>query len=80
MPRAISSQHPALPYLRACRGSLNRRNLLLLCDFGFAVCFALLILITLRGNVSTISIYVVLVLLGVVRSFNGPVSRAIFLS
>ena len=56
----------------------NRRNLLLLCDFGFAVCFALLILITLRGNVSTISIYVVLVLLGVVRSFNGPVSRAIF--
>ena len=56
----------------------NRRNLLLFCDFGFAVCFALLIAITLRGNVSIISIYMVLVLLGVVRSFNGPVSRAIF--
>lgn len=56
----------------------NRRNLLLVCDFGFAVCFALLIVITLRGNVSIISIYAVLVLLGVVRSFNGPVSRAIF--
>lgn len=56
----------------------NRRNLLLLCDFGFAICFALLIAITLSGNVSIISIYLVLVLLGVVRSFNGPVSRAIF--
>jgi len=56
----------------------NRRNVLLLCDFGFALCFALLIAITLRGNVATISIYIVLVLLGVVRSFNGPVSRAIF--
>ena len=56
----------------------NRRNLLLVCDFGFAVCFALLIMITLRGSVSIISIYAVLVLLGVVRSFNGPVSRAIF--
>jgi len=56
----------------------NRRNLLLLCDFGFALCFALLIAITLGGNVSIISIYIVLVLLGVVRSFNGPVSRAIF--
>jgi MFS family permease len=56
----------------------NRRNLLLVCDFGFAVCFALLIAITLRGSVSIISIYAVLVLLGVVRSFNGPASRAIF--
>ncbi|HKF26598.1 MAG TPA: MFS transporter [Candidatus Acidoferrum sp.] len=56
----------------------NRRNLLLLCDLGFAVCFALLIAITLGGSVSIVSIYAVLVLLGVVRSFNGPVSRAIF--
>ena len=56
----------------------NRRNLLVVCDFGFALCFALLLAITLRGNVSIVSVYVVLVLLGVVRSFNGPVSRAIF--
>jgi MFS family permease len=48
----------------------NRRNLLLVCDSGFALCFALLIAITLRGSVSIISIYVVLVLLGVVRSFQ----------
>src|SRR5215469_12297698 len=56
----------------------NRRNLLLLCDLGFAACFTMLIAITLGGSVSVVSIYAVLVLLGVVRSFNGPVSRAIF--
>src|SRR6266700_5666944 len=54
----------------------NRRNLLILCDVGFAICFALLLAITLRGAVSIISVFAVLVLLGVVRSFNGPVSRA----
>jgi len=54
----------------------HRRNLLIVCDAGFAICFALLLAITLRGAVSTASIYAVLVGLGVVRSFNGPVSRA----
>jgi MFS family permease len=54
----------------------NRRNLLILCDVGFAICFALLLAITLRGSVSIVSVFAVLVLLGVVRSFNGPVSRA----
>lgn len=56
----------------------HRRNLLIVCDFGFAVCFALLMAITLRGTVNVVSVYVVLVLLGVARSFNAPVSRAIF--
>jgi MFS family permease len=54
----------------------NRRNLLILCDVGFATCFALLLAITLRGVVSIAAVFAVLVLLGVVRSFNGPVSRA----
>jgi MFS family permease len=54
----------------------NRRNLLILCDVGFATCFALLLVITLRGAVSIAAVFAVLVLLGVVRSFNGPVSRA----
>jgi len=54
----------------------HRRNLLILCDVGFAICFAMLLAITWRGGVSIISVYAVLVLLGVVRSFNGPVSRA----
>jgi MFS family permease len=54
----------------------NRRNLLILCDIGFATCFTLLLAITLRGSVSIAAVFAVLVLLGVVRSFNGPVSRA----
>jgi MFS family permease len=54
----------------------NRRNLLILCDVGFATCFALLLAITLHGAVSIAAVFAVLVLLGVVRSFNGPVSRA----
>ena len=54
----------------------NRRGLLIWCDVGFGICFALLMAITLRGDVSIVAIYVVLVLLGVVRSFNAPVSRA----
>ena len=54
----------------------NRRNLLIICDVGFAICFALLLALSLRGAVSIVSVFVVLVLLGIVRSFNGPVSRA----
>jgi MFS family permease len=54
----------------------NRRNLLILCDVGFATCFALLLAITLHGAVSIAAVFAVLVLLGAVRSFNSPVSRA----
>jgi MFS family permease len=54
----------------------NRRNLLILCDIGFAICFALLLMITLHGAVRMAPVFAVLVLLGVARSFNGPVSRA----
>jgi len=54
----------------------NRRNLLIICDVGFAICFALLLALSLRGAVSIVAVFAVLVLLGVVRSFNGPVSRA----
>ena len=32
----------------------NRRNLLIICDVGFAICFALLLAITLRGSVSIV--------------------------
>ena len=54
----------------------NRRNLLITCDVGFAICFALLLALSWRGAVSIVAVFAVLVLLGVVRSFNGPVSRA----
>ncbi|MGH9677928.1 MAG: MFS transporter, partial [Candidatus Acidiferrum sp.] len=56
----------------------DRRKLLVACDVGFAACFALLLLMAVRGVHSVRPIYAVLVLLGIGRSFSGPVSRAIF--
>jgi MFS family permease len=55
----------------------DRRKLVVLCYLGFAVCSALLFLIAWRHIAGVAPIYLVLVLLGVVRSFNGPVTRAI---
>ena len=55
----------------------NRRGLLMVCYTGFALCSALLFEFS-RGHTGSVSaIFAVLVLLGVVRSFNGPVSRAL---
>src|SRR4030088_224334 len=50
----------------------SRKNLLLICNLGFAACCALLIEITRHGAHTVRPIYGVLVLLGVVRSFNSP--------
>src|ERR1700730_12808974 len=55
----------------------DRQKLILCCYAGYALCSALLLLVTLRGAHSVSPIYAVLVLLGVVRSFSAPVSRAI---
>jgi MFS family permease len=55
----------------------DRRNVLSLCYAGFVVCSVLLLAITWRDLHSVRPIYEVLVLLGVVRSFNGPVGQAI---
>jgi len=55
----------------------DRRRLLISCNAGFAICFALLLWATLRGMHSVYPIYAVLVLVGVVRSLSGPVTRAI---
>jgi len=55
----------------------ERRNVLSACYAGYAVCFALLLALTVRGVPSIAHIYVVLVVIGVVRSFNGPASRSI---
>jgi MFS family permease len=55
----------------------ERRTVLSACYAGFAVCFGLLLLLVQRGLHSVAAIYVVLVLLGTVRSFNAPASRAI---
>jgi MFS family permease len=47
------------------------------CYGGYAVCFALLLALAERGSPSITAIYVVLVLIGVVRSFNSTASRSI---
>jgi MFS family permease len=56
---------------------IDRRRLLTFCYAGFALCSALLLAIALSGTQRVYWIYGVLVLVGVVRSFSGPVSRAI---
>ncbi|MDQ1410107.1 MAG: hypothetical protein QOJ41_1842 [Acidobacteriaceae bacterium] len=55
----------------------DRRAILVLCYCGYVLCSALLLIVALRGSKSVGLIYCILVLIGVVRSFNGPVSRAI---
>src|SRR5438445_11028828 len=55
----------------------ERRDVLSACYAGYAVCFALLLGIAYRGVNSVTAIYVVLVLIGVVRSFNSTASRSI---
>jgi MFS family permease len=55
----------------------QRRHVLTACYAGFAVCFALLLALAHRGVDSVMPIYVVLILLGIVRSFNGTASRSI---
>src|SRR5580692_8752364 len=56
---------------------LDRRKLLIACYAGFSICSGLLLFTSLRGMHAVFPIYSVVVLIGVVRSFNGPVSRAL---
>lgn len=55
----------------------ERSKVLSACYAGYAVCFAFLLALTERGTPSTTPIYVVLVLIGIVRSFNSTASRSI---
>jgi MFS family permease len=55
----------------------DRRKLLTCCYAGYGLCSALLLAISWRAPQSVHLIYVVLVLVGVSRSFSFPVSRAI---
>jgi MFS family permease len=55
----------------------ERRKVITVCYSGFAVCFGLLLALSQHGLTSIARIYVVLVLIGVVRSFNGTASRSI---
>jgi MFS family permease len=55
----------------------DRRKVLGTCYAGYALCSGLLLVIAERGAHSVRPIYAVLILLGVVRSFNGTASRSI---
>src|ERR1700686_5012126 len=55
----------------------ERRHVLSAWYGGYAVCFSLLLALTRGGMHSVRSIYVVLILIGVVRSFNSTASRSI---
>jgi MFS family permease len=55
----------------------ERRTVLSACYAGYAVCFALLLALAQRRLQSVTAIYVVLVLIGVVRSFNSTASRSV---
>src|SRR5947208_7415146 len=55
----------------------NRKKVLLLCNIGFALCSALLIVIAHFEPRDVKAIYAVLVVLGVVRAFNSPAGRSL---
>src|SRR3984885_4552435 len=55
----------------------DRRKVLGTCYAGYAICSTLLLILAVRGGHSVRPIYAVLILLGVVRSFNGTASRSI---
>ena len=55
----------------------SRKNLLLICNLGFAACSAFLIEITRAGLHDVRPIYAVLVLLGAARAFNSPAGRSL---
>ena len=55
----------------------DRRKLLVVCYLGYASCSAFLLVAAARHVSQVYPIYAILVFLGVVRSFSGPVSRAI---
>jgi len=55
----------------------DRRKVVTLCYCGFAVSSGLLWAIAWRGSHSVSLIYAAVVLVGVVRAFNAPVSRAL---
>jgi MFS family permease len=55
----------------------DRRRLLMWCYGGFALCSGLLLVISREAPRSVHLIYLVLVLLGAVRCFNWPASRAL---
>jgi MFS family permease len=55
----------------------ERRKVLGACYAGYALCSGFLLILSARSTHAVLPIYAVLILLGVVRSFNGTASRSI---
>jgi MFS family permease len=55
---------------------LPRQRIIATCFLGFATCSSLLLAFTVHGLRSVEPIYVILVLIGIVRAFNGPAGQA----
>jgi MFS family permease len=55
----------------------ERRKVLGACYAGYALCSGFLLILSARSTRAVLPIYAVLILLGVVRSFNGTASRSI---
>ena len=55
----------------------DRRKVIVVCYAGLTLCSSLLLFTAIRGVRDVSYIFAVLVLLGIVRSFNGPVHRAL---
>ena len=56
---------------------IHRRRLLTTCYAGFALCSAALLVLSGHGERRVFLIYAVMTMVGVVRSFSAPVTRAI---
>src|SRR5271169_3401122 len=54
----------------------NRRNIVTICYAGLGLASTILLLLTLSGSHSVHAIYAALVLVGVVRSFNGAAGQS----
>ena len=76
-PRSIFARRASLSGLRTRRGPLRPPQTGHVCYCGFALSSGLLWLIAWRESHSVHLIYAVVVLVGVVRAFNAPVSRAL---
>jgi MFS family permease len=55
----------------------DRRKVVVVCYAAFGACSGLLLFSALRHTHSVYPIYVVVILIGIVRAFNAPVSRAL---
>ena len=55
----------------------NRRKLMSINFSGYTLCSTLFLFVTLHGAHTVYPIYAILILLGIVRAFSAPVSRAI---